>query len=112
MVGTSTSNQSLLDLMAIDLMSQDLPDHHFLLCLSSLQSPNGSRRVPRHCGTLAAGHLVESMGMGGLGISHFWVKFHEEDIISVYAVNTHCTHIHIYMCSHSDIYLCLFLFRS
>ena len=39
----------------LQMIFQDLPDHHFLLCLSSLQSPNGSRRVPRHRGTLATG---------------------------------------------------------
>ena len=98
--------------MAIDLMAQDLPDHHFLLCLSSLQSPNGSRRVPRHCSTLAAGRLVESKGMGGLGISHFWVKFYEEDIISIYIYIYSKYTLHTYTYIHVFTYWHIFMFIS
>lgn len=73
----------------LQMIFQDLPDHHFLLCLSSLQSPNGSRRVPRHRGTLATGFGWQHSEFTHLSGDIPWVTY------TLYIYHYHYPYIYI-----------------
>ena len=77
----------------LQMIFQDLPDHHFLLCLSSLQSPNGSRRVPRHRGTLATGFGWQHSEFTHLSGDIPWVTY----TLYIYIIIIILIYIYIYI---------------